>query len=51
MSRMVVEDQLDGGVGRIGGIELLEETNKLPRPMAIFNACMNTPSQKVDPGK
>ena len=27
--RMVVEDQLDGGFGRIGGVELLEEADEL----------------------
>jgi hypothetical protein len=35
---VVVEDQLDGGVRRISGIELLEKTDELPRAMAVLNA-------------
>jgi hypothetical protein len=48
---MVVEDQLDGGVCRIGGIELLEKTDELSRAMAVLDACMNPSRQQVDPCK
>src|SRR3984885_10481528 len=38
---VVVEDQLDGGLRRISGVEHLEKTDKLPRTMAIFDTGVN----------
>jgi hypothetical protein len=38
---MIVEDDLDSCVGRIGGVELLEEADELTRAMAIFDAGVN----------
>ena len=35
--RVVVKDQLDRGVGWIGGIELFEKADELPRAMAVFD--------------
>ena len=48
---MVVEDQLDGGVGRIGGVELLEKVNELPRAMAVFDTGVDLAAEQVDPGE
>lgn len=50
MSRVVVEDQLDGGVGGIGRIETLEEADELARPMAILDAGVHLAGQQVDAG-
>src|ERR1700735_372915 len=49
--RMVVEDQLDGGIGRISGVKLLEETNELARSMAISDAGVDLAGEQVDPGQ
>ena len=48
MRRMVVEDDLDSCVGRIGGIKLLEEADELARAMAIFDAGVNLSREQVD---
>ena len=48
---MVVEDHFDGGVRRISGIEFLEQTDELPRAMAIFDASANLAGEQVDPGE
>jgi hypothetical protein len=48
---MVVEDQLDGGIGRISGVKFLEKTNELPRAMAIFDRGVNLAREQVDPGE
>ncbi len=45
---MVVEDHLDRGVGRVGGIELLEEADELARAVAILDAGMHLPGEQVD---
>ena len=45
---MIVEDDLDRRVGRIGGIELLEEGDELARAMAVFDACVNLSREQVD---
>jgi hypothetical protein len=37
MSGMIVEYDLDCGVGRIGDIEQLEELDELPAAVAIFD--------------
>ena len=43
MGGMIVENQLDGGVGRICGVKPLEEANELARAMAILDAGMDLP--------
>ena len=51
MSRVVIENHLDGGVGRIGSVELLEEAHELPRPVAIFDAGVHRSSAQIDSGE
>ena len=48
---MVVEDQLDGGVGRVGFIEPLEEADELARAVAVLDTGMNLAAQQIDPGQ
>src|ERR1700733_9692561 len=48
---MVVEDQLDGGLCRVSGVEFLEKADKLSRTMTIFDAGVNLARQQVDPGE
>src|SRR5208282_4001081 len=43
MGRMIVEDQLDRSIGRIGGVEKLQELDELAAAMAILD-------QGMDPG-
>src|SRR5690242_21948328 len=45
MGRVNVEDQLDGGLRRIGDVELLEKTDKLTRSMAILDASVDVTAQ------
>src|SRR5947207_15857782 len=45
---MIVEDQLDRGPGRIGGVELLEEFNELAAAMAVFDKSMDFAGQQID---
>src|SRR5260370_14749334 len=49
--RMIVEDQLDRGVCRIGCIEQLEELDELSAAVAISDQGMNLPSEKINPGQ
>ena len=51
VSRVVVEDQLDGGVGRIGGIDFLEEADELPRTMPVLDTGVNLAAEQIDPGE
>src|ERR1700755_3208494 len=51
VGRVVVEDNFDGGVGWISGVEFLEQTDELPRAMAIFEAGVNLAREQVDPGE
>ena len=48
---MIVEDQLDRRVGRIGLIEKLEEFDELARTVAILNQGMNLAGEKIDAGQ
>ena len=41
----------DGGVRWIRGVEFLEQTDELPRAMAIFDAGVNLAREQVDPGE
>jgi len=51
MGRVVVEDQLNRGAGRISGLDLLEETDKLPRSVTLLDAGMHFACQQIDPGQ
>ena len=48
---MIVEDQLDRGASRIGGIEKLEELDELSAAVAISDQGMNLPSEKINSGQ
>ena len=48
---MVVEDQLDRGAGRIGGIEKLEEFDELSATMAVSDQRMHLAGEQIDPGQ
>src|SRR4029077_9923382 len=45
---MVVEDQLDGGICRIGSIEQLEKFDELTAAMSIFDQGMDFTSEQID---
>lgn len=49
--RVIIEDQFDGGVGRIGGVDLLEKAYELPRAMPILDTGENLAGEQVDPGQ
>src|ERR1700739_836036 len=46
---MVVEDQLDRGAGRIGGIEKLEEFDELATAVAILTSAWTLPVSRSIP--
>jgi hypothetical protein len=50
---MIIEDQLDRGVGRIGGIEKLklEEFDEFAAPVAILDQRMDFAGDRIDPGQ
>jgi hypothetical protein len=48
---MIVEDQIDRGVGRIGGIEELEEFDEFAAAMTVPDQGMNLAADKVDAGQ
>ena len=48
---MIVEDQLDRGAGRIGGIEKLEEFDELSAAVAVSDQGMDLPSEQIYPGQ
>jgi len=45
---MIVENQLDGGLGGISRIQPLEKTDELARAMAILDAGVDMAGQQVD---
>ena len=47
---MIVEDQLDRGASRIGGIEKLEEFDELSAAMAVSDESMDLSGEQIDPG-
>src|SRR5262245_28469489 len=49
--RMIVENQLDRGAGRIGGIKKLEEFDKLSAAVPISDQRMNLPGEQIDAGQ
>src|SRR6059058_2348104 len=48
---MIVEDQLDRGAGRVGGIEKLEEFDELAAAMAISDERVDLSGEQIDPGQ
>src|SRR5260370_28654116 len=51
MCGMIVEDQLDRGVGRIGGVEKLEEFDEFAASMAILDQGMDLAGDEIDAGQ
>src|SRR5664279_5992461 len=51
MRRMVIEDQLDRGVGRISGIEKLEEFDELAAAVTLLDQGMDFAGEQIDPGQ
>src|SRR6516165_6300204 len=49
--RMIVEDQLDRRVGRIGGVGVLEEFDEFAAAMTVPDQGMNLAAEKVDAGQ
>jgi hypothetical protein len=47
---MVVEDQLDRRVGRVSGIEKLEEFDELAAAVAVFDQGVDLAGEQIDPG-
>ena len=45
MSGMIVEDYLDRGAGRIGGIEKLEKFDELAAAVAVPDKCVDLPGE------
>ena len=48
---MIVEDQLDRSMGRISGIDQLEEFDELAAAMAISDQGVNLTGQQIDAGQ
>ena len=48
---MIVEDQLDRGAGRIGGIEKLEECDELAAAVALPDEREDLAGEQIDPGQ
>jgi hypothetical protein len=48
---MIVEDQLDRGASRIGGIEKLEEFDELSAAVAVSDEGMDLPGEQINPGQ
>ena len=46
---MIVEDQLDRGAGRIGGIEKLEEFDELAAAVAISDEHVDLAGEQINP--
>ena len=51
VSGVIVEDQLDGGVGGIGSVEQFEELDELTAAMAILDQGVNLTSEEIDPSQ
>jgi hypothetical protein len=49
MGRVVVEDHFDSGVRGVSGVEFLEQTDELPRAMAILDTGVNFAGEQVNP--
>src|SRR5262245_8663228 len=48
---MIVEDQVDCGVSRVGGIEQLEEFDELAAAVTVFDQGVNLAAEQVDAGQ
>src|SRR4029434_3487096 len=48
---MIVEDQLDRGAGRIGGIKKLEEFDELSAAVAVSDEGMDLAREQLNPGQ
>ena len=48
---MIVEDQLDRGMARIGGIDKLQEFDELAAAMAVPDQGVNLAGQQIDAGQ
>jgi hypothetical protein len=48
---MIVEDQLDRGSGRIGGVEQLEEFDEFAAAVAILDQSVDLAGDEIDPGQ
>ena len=48
---MIVEDHLDRRVGRIGGVDKLEEFDEFAAAMAILDQGVNLSGDEIDPGQ
>ena len=48
---MIVEDQLDRGAGRIGGIEKFEEFDELAAAVTVSDESVDLSSEQINPGQ
>src|SRR5207344_549970 len=48
---MIVEDQLDRGVGWIGGVEKLEEFDEFATAVAVLDEGVNRAGDEIDSGQ
>ena len=48
---MIVDDQLDRGAGRIGGIEKLKEFDELSAAMAVPDQGMDLAGEQINPSQ
>ena len=51
MSGMIVENQLNRGAGRIGGIKEPEEFDELAAAVAVSDQGMNLPGEQINPSQ
>ena len=49
VGRMIVEDQLDCRMGRIGGVEKLEKFDQFAAAVAVLDESVNLAGEQVDP--
>ena len=48
---MIVENQLDRRMGRIGGIDELEEFDEFAAAVAVLDEGVNLPGEQIDAGQ
>ena len=48
---MIIEDQLDRGMDRIGGVEKLEKFDEFATAVAILDEVVNLAGQQINPGQ
>ena len=48
---MIVEDQLDRRMGRIGGVEKLEKFNEFAAAVAVLDESMDLAGEQIDAGQ